>query len=113
MPKEMVYGTIDIWWMIHDGGFLILLSWLLMQHRVFTICEAVTQEEAEAAAESLTAALRQQRLFDVDVEVILADDEMIQPFTQDLTLREEERHKFLQEVRESRGGAKGQKQEEQ
>lgn len=120
MPTEIVYGTIDIWWMIHDGGFLILLSWLLVQHRiwkkcqirVFTICEYVTADEAKEAAEALTLALRQQRLFDVDVEVILADDEMIQPFTQDLTLREEERHKFMQEVRESRGGVKFQKQEE-
>lgn len=120
MPSDTVHGTIDIWWMIHDGGFLILLSWILVQHRiwrkcqlrVFTICEGCTAEEAKAAGEMLTASLRQHRLFDVNVEVILADADMIEPYTQDWTLREEERHRFLQELHESRGGAKGQKQKE-
>uniref|UniRef100_A0A7S1R5U7 Uncharacterized protein n=1 Tax=Alexandrium catenella TaxID=2925 RepID=A0A7S1R5U7_ALECA len=104
--EEIVTGTIDIWWMIHDGGFLILLSWLLVQHktwrkchlRVFTITEGVSAEEARAAAELLTKTLRQRRLFDVDVEVILADDEMIAPYTYDWTLRVEDRHKFLEQL---------------
>ncbi|CAJ1412669.1 unnamed protein product [Effrenium voratum] len=54
MPLTDIKGprsTIDVWWMIHDGGFLILLSWLLTQHRnwrqsqirVFTLAEAVTE----------------------------------------------------------------------
>ena len=33
--------------------------------------------------------LRERRLFDVDVEVILADDAMIEPYTYDWTLRVE------------------------
>jgi len=106
MPEDSVYGTIDIWWMIHDGGFLILLSWLLVQHkywrkchlRVFTITEGVSEKEAKAAGELLTKTLRQRRLFDVDVEVILADDEMIEPYTHDWTLRVENRHNFLQQL---------------
>jgi len=105
-PAEALHGTIDIWWMIHDGGFLILLSWLLVQHRiwrkchlrVFTITEGVSEEEAKAAAQLLTKTLRQRRLFEVDVEVILADDEMIQPYTYDWTLRAEDRHKFLEQL---------------
>lgn len=106
IPEESVYGTIDIWWMIHDGGFLILLSWLLVQHkcwrkchlRVFTITEGVSEEEAKAAARLLTTTLKQRRLFDVDVEVILADDEMIEPYTYDWTLRVEDRHRFLEQL---------------
>lgn len=106
LPDDTCFGTIDIWWMIHDGGFLILLSWLLVQHktwrkchlRVFTITEGVSEEEAQAAAELLTKTLRQRRLFDVDVEVILADDEMIEPYTYDWTLRVEDRHKFLEQL---------------
>merc|ERR1719215_1746494 len=112
LPSETVFGTIDIWWMIHDGGFLILLSWLLVQHkiwrqchmRVFTITEGVTEEQAKDAAELLTNTLRDRRLFDVDVEVILIDDDMIEPYTHDWTLREEERHRFLNELNQSRGG---------
>jgi len=106
MATEPVYGTIDIWWMIHDGGFLILLSWLLVQHRVwrkchlrvFTITGNVTEEKAKHAAEQLSKTLRQHRLFDVDVEVILADDDLIEPYTHDWTLRVQDRHKFLEEL---------------
>lgn len=103
LPIAPVYGTIDIWWMIHDGGFLILLSWLLVQHRiwrtchlrVFTITEGVSEAKANEAADKLTETLRKRRLFDVDVEVILADEEMLKPYTYDQTLRMEDRHKFL------------------
>merc|ERR1719229_2225567 len=91
MPSEVVYGTIDIWWMIHDGGFLILLSWLLSQHRtwrschlrVFTVAENISKETAKGAAEVLSQTLRQHRLLDVDVEVIILDADMIEPYTYD------------------------------
>jgi len=110
IPSE-ASGTIDVWWMIHDGGFLILLSWLLTQHRtwrgshirVFTLAEDVSQEQAKAAGELLTKTLRQRRLFDVEVEVILADDAMIEPYTYDWTLRVEERHRLLSLHAESCG----------
>jgi len=106
MPTEIVHGTIDIWWMIHDGGLLILLSWLLSQHRVwrschlrvFTVAENVSQSCAQGAAEVLTHTLRQRRLFNVDVEVILLDHDIIEPYTFDWTLRVEDRHRFLREL---------------
>eukprot|EP00442_Polarella_glacialis_P058745 CAMPEP_0115056568 /NCGR_PEP_ID=MMETSP0227-20121206/5267_1 /TAXON_ID=89957 /ORGANISM="Polarella glacialis, Strain CCMP 1383" /LENGTH=985 /DNA_ID=CAMNT_0002441259 /DNA_START=191 /DNA_END=3148 /DNA_ORIENTATION=+ len=112
MPQEeLAEGTIDVWWMIHDGGFLILLSWILMQHRtwrkchirVFTLAEDVSAEEAKAAGERLTKTLRERNLFDVDVEVILADDEMIEPYTYDWTLRVEDRHQFLSRLHPGTG----------
>ena len=31
-------GTIDVWWVVHDGGMLILLSFLLQQHKVWKGC---------------------------------------------------------------------------
>jgi hypothetical protein len=79
---------------------------LLVQHkiwrqchlRVFTVTEGVSREEAESAAQLLTKTLRQRRLFDVDVEVILIDDEMIEPYTYDSERRSEDRHRFLEEV---------------
>jgi len=27
-------GTIDVWWIVHDGGLLMLLPFLLRQHKV-------------------------------------------------------------------------------
>lgn len=88
MPSQPVVGTIDVWWMIHDGGFLILLCWLLVQHeiwrgcqlRVFTVMEGVSEEKAKQAANNLTSMLRKQRLVDVQVEVILVDAAMVEPF---------------------------------
>lgn len=85
---------------------MILLSWLLLQHRiwrgchirVFTITDGVDAEKAKAAAKSLSKVLRARRLADIDVEVILADEDMLDPYTHDYTLRVEERHKFLAEL---------------
>ena len=28
-----IQGNIDIWWIVHDGGLLMLLPFLLKQHR--------------------------------------------------------------------------------
>ena len=106
MPIDKVVGTIDVWWMIHDGGFMILLSWLLVQHRmwrncqirIFTITEGVSEERAKNAAKLLAETLRNRRLFDVDVEVVIVDDEMIQPYTYDWSLRLDQRHKFVQQL---------------
>lgn len=30
-------GNIDIWWIVHDGGMLMLLPFLLRQHKASTI----------------------------------------------------------------------------
>ncbi|CAK9072226.1 unnamed protein product [Durusdinium trenchii] len=111
MPLQAVVGTIDVWWMIHDGGFMILLSWLLLQHRmwrqchirVFTITEGVSEERAKNAAKLLAETLRNRRLFDVDVEVVIVDDEMIQPYTYDWSLRVDQRHKFVQQLHGAQG----------
>lgn len=111
MPLQAVVGTIDVWWMIHDGGFMILLSWLLLQHRmwrqchirVFTITKGVSEERAKNAAKLLAETLRNRRLFDVDVEVVIVDDEMIQPYTYDWSLRVDQRHKFVQQLHGAQG----------
>ena len=32
-------GNIDIWWIVHDGGLLMLLPFLLKQHRTWKNCK--------------------------------------------------------------------------
>ena len=32
-------GTIDVWWIVHDGGLLTLLPYLLQQHKVWKNCK--------------------------------------------------------------------------
>lgn len=33
-----VIGNIDVWWIVHDGGLLMLLPFLLKQHRTWKNC---------------------------------------------------------------------------
>lgn len=36
---EKMIGTIDVWWIVHDGGLLMLLPFLLRQHRTWKNCK--------------------------------------------------------------------------
>ena len=98
--EEVKEGTIDLWWFIHDGGLLILLTWLLSQHRVwrhckvrlFIVMEDVTAEEAEAAVLKLQKTLRRKNILPKGVQVeavVLREDNLIAPYTYDWTLRAE------------------------
>lgn len=37
--SEKISGTIDVWWIVHDGGLLMLLPFLLKQHRTWKNCK--------------------------------------------------------------------------
>jgi potassium/chloride transporter 4/5/6 len=110
IPKK---STIDIWWVIHDGGLLILLSWLLQQHRIwrkctlrlFTIMENVTEEVRLQAEAKIRETLRKKQLFDAHVKAIVIEDEMIEPYTYDWTLRASDREQLLAKVKSKAGGA--------
>lgn len=36
---ETQNGTIDLWWIIHDGGLLLLIVFLLKKHRIWQKCK--------------------------------------------------------------------------
>ena len=36
--KQIQEGTIDIWWIIHDGGLLFLIAFLLKRNKVWARC---------------------------------------------------------------------------
>jgi hypothetical protein len=36
---EMQTGTIDLWWIIHDGGLLLLIVFLLRKHKIWQKCK--------------------------------------------------------------------------
>ncbi|KAF4654306.1 hypothetical protein FOL47_010039 [Perkinsus chesapeaki] len=90
-------GTIDVWWMIHDGGFLLLCAHFLKQHKIWRGCQVRVllvmehaDEEATATAKAnLTKLLSNHRLLDgVIIEVVvLHDDAMIEPYTYDWTMK--------------------------
>lgn len=33
-PERFSEGSIDVWWIVHDGGMLMLLPFLLRHHKV-------------------------------------------------------------------------------
>jgi len=93
-------GYIDLWWFITDGGLLVLLTWLLAQHRVwrncavrvFVVVENVGKETAENAAETVRNLFKEKRILaNVTVEAVVLADEMIHPYTYDLTLKMDQR----------------------
>uniref|UniRef100_A0A7E4W960 Amino acid permease n=2 Tax=Panagrellus redivivus TaxID=6233 RepID=A0A7E4W960_PANRE len=38
-PSARLIGTMDIWWIVHDGGILMLIAYLLQQHKVWKGCK--------------------------------------------------------------------------
>ncbi|KAA8580477.1 hypothetical protein FQN60_013435 [Etheostoma spectabile] len=75
-------GTIDVWWVVHDGGMLMLLPFLLRQHKVWRKCKmriftvAQMDDNSIQMKKDLQVFLYHLRL-DAEVEVV----EMIQSIT--------------------------------
>ena len=97
-------GYIDLWWFITDGGLLVLLTWLLAQHRVwrncavrvFVVVENVERETAEQAAQTVRNLFNEKRILsNVTVEAVILDEQMIEPYTYDLTLKIDSRQAML------------------
>ncbi len=79
-------GYIDIWWIIHDGGLLFLLAFLLKQHhvwnkcllRLFTIC--LPHEDPEIRKHELEEYVYQLRI-QAEVHAVIVADQEISAFT--------------------------------
>lgn len=84
-------GYIDIWWIIHDGGLLFLLAFLLQQHyiwnkcilRLFTIC--LPNEEPQKRKYELEKYVYQLRIH-AEVHVVIVGDQEISAFTKYRTM---------------------------
>ena len=37
--EDRLEGDIDIWWIVHDGGMMILMMFLLKRHKVWRKCK--------------------------------------------------------------------------
>ena len=59
-PTDRLSGFIDIWWIVHDGGILMLIAFLLQQHKVWKGCKLRIFVIAEDGhdAESMKARLQ-------------------------------------------------------
>ncbi|TKR58848.1 hypothetical protein L596_030238 [Steinernema carpocapsae] len=93
-------GTVDVYWIVQDGGLCLLMAYLLKQNRVWRHCKlrviAIAQEmdnnvKMQEELESYVYALR----IDAKVVVVELSDPQITKVAFERTLLMEERIKFL------------------
>ncbi|XP_074506338.1 solute carrier family 12 member 7-like isoform X1 [Sebastes fasciatus] len=100
-------GTIDVWWIVHDGGLLMLLPFLLSQHKVWRKCKmriftvAHMDDNSIQMKKDLQTFLYHLRL-DAQVEVVEMHEGDISAFTYEKTLVMEQRSQMLKQMQLSR-----------
>ncbi|GLV43175.1 kazachoc [Carabus blaptoides fortunei] len=101
---EKVVGNIDIWWIVHDGGLLMLLPFLLKQHRTWKNCRmriftvAQMEDNSILMKKDLKKFLYHLRI-EAEVEVVEMMDSDISAYTYERTLMMEQRNQMLRELR--------------
>ncbi|KAF7711478.1 solute carrier family 12 member 5 isoform X2 [Silurus meridionalis] len=96
-------GFIDMWWIVHDGGMLMLLPFLLRQHKVWRKCKmriftvAQMDDNSIQMKKDLTTFLYHLRM-DAQVEVVEMHDSDISAYTYEKTLMMEQRSQILKQI---------------
>jgi len=102
--EKSIEGVIDIWWIVHDGGLLMLLPFLLKQHRTWKQCRlriftiAQKEDDSKKMKKDLKQFLYQLRI-DADVEVLEMPQSDVSAYTYERTVIMEQRNEILQEMR--------------
>lgn len=105
--ERLKEGTIDVWWIVHDGGLLMLLPFLISQHKVWKKCQmriftvAQMDDNSIQMKKDLQMFLYHLRL-DAVVEVVEMHDSDISAFTYEKTLVMEQRSQMLKQMQLSR-----------
>ncbi|CAM9200952.1 unnamed protein product, partial [Lampetra fluviatilis] len=100
-------GSIDLWWIVHDGGMLMLLPFLLRQHKVWRKCKmriftvAQLEDNSIQMKSDLTTFLYHLRI-DAEVEVVEMHDHDISAYTYEKTLVMEQRSQMLRQMQLSK-----------
>eukprot|EP00930_Biecheleria_cincta_P096598 TRINITY_DN8841_c0_g1_i2.p1 TRINITY_DN8841_c0_g1~~TRINITY_DN8841_c0_g1_i2.p1 ORF type:complete len:1089 (+),score=175.20 TRINITY_DN8841_c0_g1_i2:220-3267(+) len=83
--QQRLHGTIDIWWIVGDGGILLLLPFLLKKHRVWSRCTTRLFVIADRAGvdvvlmhEELSRYIKDFRL-NIEVHLKIVDDIVDRP----------------------------------
>ncbi|EFJ12492.1 hypothetical protein SELMODRAFT_425250 [Selaginella moellendorffii] len=100
-------GNIDVWWIVHDGGLLLMLAHLINQHKVWRKCKLRVHTVAERLDNSEEVKNNLRKLLDkvrivADVEVLELEDADLAPYTFDNTIRMEEALAYATEVAQFR-----------
>ncbi|XP_015584917.1 solute carrier family 12 member 4 isoform X4 [Cephus cinctus] len=100
---EKVVGNIDVWWIVHDGGLLMLLPFLLKQHRTWKNCKmriftvAQMEDNSIQMKKDLKKFLYDLRI-EAEVEVVEMMNSDISAYTYERTLMMEQRNQMLREL---------------
>nr|AKN21475.1 slc12a-1 [Schmidtea mediterranea] len=104
-PSISCKGTIDIWWIMQDGGLLMMLPVLLKRHRVWERCEvrvftvATQSDNSILMKDSLVKWLYDLRI-KATVEVVeLPNSDAISAYLHQKTLVMEEREKLIEQMK--------------
>ncbi|KAM6960096.1 solute carrier family 12 member 6 isoform 2-T2 [Tautogolabrus adspersus] len=100
-------GYIDVWWIVHDGGMLMLLPFLLRQHKVWRRCSmriftvAQMEDNSIQMKKDLATFLYHLRI-EAEVEVVEMHNSDISAYTYERTLMMEQRSQMLRQMRLSK-----------
>ncbi|NWZ66706.1 S12A7 protein, partial [Acrocephalus arundinaceus] len=112
--ERFTEGNIDVWWIVHDGGMLMLLPFLLRQHkglngskhvwrkckmRIFTVAQM--DDNSIQMKKDLQMFLYHLRL-NAQVEVVEMFENDISAFTYEKTLMMEQRSQMLKQMQLSK-----------
>lgn len=101
--SQKISGNIDIWWIVHDGGLLMLIPFLLKQHRTWKNCKlriftvAQFNDNSIQMKKDLKTFLYQLRI-EAEVEVVEMSDKDISAYAYERTLVMEQRTQMLREL---------------
>lgn len=97
-------GVIDVWWIVHDGGLLMLLPFLLRQHKTWKNCQlriftvAQLSDNSVQMKKDLQQWIYALRIDAKVVEVIELNDQDISEYTYERTIRMEQRTETLRQL---------------
>ncbi|XP_068854656.1 solute carrier family 12 member 7-like [Aphelocoma coerulescens] len=105
--ERFTEGNTDVWWIVHDGGMLMLLPFLLRQHKVWRKCKmriftvAQMDDNSIQMKKDLQMFLYHLRL-NAQVEVVEMFENDISAFTYEKTLMMEQRSQMLKQMQLSK-----------
>lgn len=96
--------NIDVWWIMHDGGLLLLIVFLLKKNKIWHKCRlrlfTIAQEDEDSV--KIKKDLEQYMYYlriDAEVEVVELAHAEVSAYAYEKTLRLHEREKLLREMK--------------
>ncbi|CAF1157859.1 unnamed protein product, partial [Didymodactylos carnosus] len=102
--KQIQEGTIDIWWIIHDGGLLFLIAFLLKRTKVWAKCRlrlftvAQLEDNSVEMKKDLEQYMYQLRI-EAEVDVVEMGDQEISAYAYERTLKMAQRVQLLKDLK--------------